>query len=131
MTLLQQHASTGSKPFLTGTLAAVSYLGSWMEQAEKSFQQAIDELEAEEGEALKDRMSLHPQWSGMVDSARVSIMGNNISYIVEDEGAVDAEYGNPQKEIVASGLLRSQARRRTEDLEKGLVGKVLEVGSRA
>lgn len=131
MTLLQQHASTGSKTLISGALAVETYYGAVAKRALDSLQETIAEVEQEESEALKDRMSLHPMWAGMVDSARVSVTQNNISYIVEDEGAVDAEYGNPQKEIVASGLLRSQARRRSEDIERGLVAKVLGKASRA
>lgn len=124
MTSLQSHASTGSSKTISGDFYLLSLLEDSISGYPDALEKALSDLLAEEKAELTDRMSAHPDWSHLSDKAEVSFEGNNVKYAVNDDVAVDLEYGNPQTSITATGLLRSTAKRRSFDLATRLMDKV-------
>lgn len=122
MTSLQPHASTDSAQTISGDFYLLSLLNDSVQAYPEALDEAILSLLEEEKRELSGRMSAHPDWGYLSDKAEVSLTEDGIKYAVNDEIAVDLEYGNPQTNIVATGLLRSVAKRRSF----GLVSRFME-----
>lgn len=120
----QLHASSGSGAVISGEFYALSLLKDIVDEYPAALEKAMIDLVEEEKGALTDRMGNHPDWGYLEDKAYVSVTTEGLEYGVADEIASDLEYGNPQKKIVASGLLRSTAKRRSFDLGKSLMDKI-------
>lgn len=126
MTLPQTHTAMGSGKALSGSFALVDIFSSLVSSMQRTADQTIDGIEEEETDNFQQVLRHHPSWKGMEQDGRVSITKDHISYIVDNEGARDAEYGNPMMDKVASGVLRSHAYGRSEELSKHLVGRLAE-----
>lgn len=120
----QLHASSGSGEIISGEFYALSLLQDIVDEYPKALNEALLELIQEETSHLVSRMDNHPDWGYVSDKAYVSLIEEGIEYGVADEIASDLEYGNPQKNVVASGLLRSTAKRRSYELGQKLAENI-------
>jgi hypothetical protein len=85
---------------------------------------AIKETLTVEKDYLRNTLSNHPDWSDKVDKASVALNAGGINYSVDHEDAQDLEYGNPMRNTVATGVLRSTAKRRSYDVSKEFMNRV-------
>jgi len=121
MTSLQPHASTVSGPIIEGDFYLLGILEDSVVGYSAAVEVALSRLIDEESKALSSRLSAHPDWNHLSDKAEVNLTSTGLEYAVHDDVAADLEYGNPQTNITATGLVRSVAKRRSFDLTKRLM----------
>lgn len=124
MTSAQMHTSTGSKSIVSGEFALLSVLETSLNNYDKALDSALEETLSVEKTHLTDTLSNHPDWADKAGNAKVSFTPEGINYSVDHEDAMDLEYGNPARNVVATGVLRSTAKRRSYDVTKELMGRV-------
>jgi hypothetical protein len=121
MTSTQLHTSTGSKPIISGDFSIISILEETVATYEEAMTQSLSSVVDEESSVLKEQLSQHPDWADKVDSANVSVKDGHMEYSVNHPDALDLEYGNPLKKVVATGTLRSIAKSREYDVNESLM----------
>ena len=121
MTSTQPHTRTGSSSVISGTPTVISVLEESLESYLDAVKEAVRSVEDEETVALRDQLSRHPDWADKSDSANVHANEGFLNYEVSHPDAMDLEYGNPMKKIVATGVLRSIAKRREYDVNQSLM----------
>jgi hypothetical protein len=131
MTSTQLHTNTGSKPIISGTLSVVHGLEDVVSNAQRYIAEAIVEAIEEEHLNLKETLERHPDWADLVDDSEVSFSDEGVNYSVNADGAMDLEYGNPQRNIIATGALRSIAKRRSYTVSRSITEKFLKLAGRA
>lgn len=124
MTSAQLHTSTNSKPIVSGEFALFSELENKINKYDKALESALEETINSEKTHLTDTLANHPDWADKSGNAKVSFTPEGINYSVDHEDALDLEYGNPMRNVVATGVLRSTAKRRSYDVTKELMGRV-------
>lgn len=121
MTSAQLHTTTGSKPIVSGNFSIISILEETVNTYEDAMSQSLSSVVNEESSILKEKLSRHPDWADKVDSANVSVKDGFMEYSVDHPDALDLEYGNPIKKVVATGALRSIAKSREYDVNDSLM----------
>jgi hypothetical protein len=124
MTSAQLHTSTGSGKIVSGELVLFSDLQNKIDKYDKAIDGALEETLNYEKTHLTDTLSNHPDWADKSGNAKVSFTPEGINYSVDHEDAMDLEYGNPARKVVATGLLRSTAKRRSYDVTNELMGRI-------
>ena len=125
MTSAQVHTTVGSKGNISETFDFILEFEKFFDTIEDRTQDAVSSTISEETQVLRDTLGNHPDWSPMKDSAEVRLEDGMLAYRVEDPRAMDIEYGNPQKKIVATGLLRSTAVSRSQDVTESIMNKII------
>ncbi len=125
MTASSTYSSTGSNAPVP---AEFGPFFAWVSQAVASLPntilQAISQVEAQEKAALEDRLNRHPDWASIAPEVNVKYGDNGLTYSVSGAKAHQLEYGNPEDSIVATGLVRSTAKRREYDVQKSMTDYV-------
>ncbi len=121
MTSAQLHTSTDSASVISGFPSVISLLKDNLLIYETALEQSLAETAVQETAILRDNLSQHPDWADKGDSAKVSVNNGFFDYSVEHPDAMDLEYGNPTKKVVATGTLRSVAKNREYDVNKSLM----------
>jgi len=116
--------TVGSKPIVSGEMALFADIQRQINNYEKALEGAIEETIGHEQKYLSNTLSNHPDWADKAGNAKVSFTPEGINYSVDHEDATDLEYGNPMRKVVATGVLRSTAKRRSYDVTKELMGRV-------
>ena len=124
MTSTQSYMSVGFKPIVSGEMALFADIERQINNYEKALEGAIEETIGHEQKYLSNTLSNHPDWADKAGNAKVSFTPEGINYSVDHEDATDLEYGNPMRKVVATGVLRSTAKRRSYDVTKELMGRV-------
>lgn len=124
MTSAQLHTSTGSGKIVSGEFSLFASLEQQIKNYDKAMNKAIEETLTVEKKHLRDTLSNHPDWSDKVDKASVALTPGGINYSVDHEDAQDLEYGNPMRNTVATGTLRSIAKRRSYEISKEFMSRV-------
>lgn len=124
MTSAQMHTSTGSGKIVSGEFSLFASLEQQIKNYDKAMNKAIEETLTVEKEHLRDTLSSHPDWADKADKSSVSLTPGGINYSVDHEDAQDLEYGNPMRNTVATGTLRSIAKRRSYDISKEFMSRV-------
>lgn len=124
MTSTQSYMSVGFKPIVSGEMALFADIERQINNYEKALEGAIEETLGHEQKYLSSTLSNHPDWADKAGNAKVSFTPEGINYSVDHEDATDLEYGNPMRKVVATGVLRSTAKRRSYDVTKELMGRV-------
>jgi len=124
MTSAQMHTSTGSGKIVSGEFSLFASLEQQIKKYDKAMDGAIKETLTVEKDYLRNTLSNHPDWSDKVDKASVALTAGGINYSVDHEDAQDLEYGNPMRNTVATGVLRSTAKRRSYDVSKEFMNRV-------
>lgn len=122
MTSAQLHTSTDSNSIIRGEFPTAWFFEDLLEAYPKAVIASVKELLANEKEHLSSTMSNHPDWSHLADEAKVGLVDGQIEYSVNNPtNEVNMlEYGDPTQQVVATGLLRSTAFKRTQDLKREL-----------
>jgi hypothetical protein len=126
MTSLQSHTSTGTKPVISGNFSLASMYEKFLGNLDEHISNTLANISKEEELSFKNRLNETPDWKHTQESARVSLTKSSIDFSVDHEDAQDLEYGNPLTKKTASGLIRSQTRRRSEEVGTGLVDRIVE-----
>lgn len=121
MASAQLHTTTGSKSIVSGNLSIFSLIEETVSSYETALEQSLSSVVDEESTVLKERLSQHPDWADKADSAKVSVSGGSLEYSVDHPDAMDLEYGNPMKQVVPTGVLRSIAKSREYDVNESLM----------
>lgn len=121
MTSAQLHTTTGSKEVISGNLSILSIIEESVDYYEDALSESLYSVIDEESSILKEQLSSHPDWSDKVDSANVSVKDGHMEYSVDHPDAMDLEYGNPMKQVIATGILRSVAKSREYDVNESLM----------
>lgn len=121
MTSAQSYTRTGSSPAVSGNLSILAILEDTADQYVDALAESLSAVVSEESEYLKSQLSRHPDWADKVDSTNVSYRNGKLEYSVSHPDAVDLEYGNPTKKVVATGTLRSVAKSREYDTKESLM----------
>lgn len=121
MTSAQSYTRKGSGSVISGTPTTISVLEESLDGYLNAVEHAVRSVEQEETTALRDQLSRHPDWADKSDSANVHANEGFLNYEVNHPDAMDLEYGNPMKKIVATGVLRSVAKRREYDVNQSLI----------
>jgi hypothetical protein len=125
MTASSTYSRNGSS---ASTPAEFSPFVSWVESAVNALPQAIVQaitaVEKEEKTFLEDRLNRHPDWAAIKPNANVRYGQEGMVYQVPGAQAHQLEYGNPEESIVATGLVRSTAKRREYDVQQSLTGHI-------
>jgi hypothetical protein len=124
MTSAQLHTNTNSKPIVSGEFALFSGLEQQIKDYDEALNRALEETLDAEKTHLTNTLSNHPDWADKSGNAKVSFTPEGVNYSVDHEDALDLEYGNPMRNVVATGVLRSTAKRRSYDVTKELMGRV-------
>ena len=123
MTASSTYSRNGSS---ASTPAEFSPFVSWVESAVSSLPQAIVQavaaVEKEEKSFLEDRLNKHPDWAAIKPVVNVNYGEGGMVYQVPGAKAHQLEYGNPEDSIVATGLVRSTAKRREYDVQQSMTG---------
>lgn len=126
MTSAQPHTSKDSKPAISGNFSLFGQLTEFTQTYGDRASKSLEAVIEDERKALKDTLSQHPDWSDLADKSDVQVNDGDLEYIVDDPYAMDLEYGNPQKNIVATGLLRATAVSRATEVTSGLSRRIME-----
>lgn len=121
MTSAQSHTRTGSRPIVSGNFSILSILEETVNSYEDAMEQSLSSVVNEESTVLKEKLSQHPDWADKAESAKVSVSGGSLDYSVDHPDAMDLEYGNPMKQVVPTGVLRSIAKSREYDVNESLM----------
>lgn len=126
MDSLQSHTYTGAKPLISGNFAIAEMYEDFTENVDKYIANTLRNITEEESETFKDRLNGHPAWSHTQDNAKVAMTLTSVEFSVEHKDAQDLEYGNPVTNRVASGLIRSHTKERSDELGFNLVDRIVE-----
>lgn len=126
MTSAQLYTSTGSDSAVSGQFFMISDLERKIDMYENALDDALEETLSVEKQFLSNTLSNHPDWADKADNANVSLTNDGFQYSVNHDDAQDLEYGNPARNVVATGVLRSTAKRRSYDLGNEFYSRVAE-----
>ena len=126
MNSLQSHTSTGAKPLISGYFSIASRYDDLVENVGEHIANTLSNIAKEESLDFKNRLNETPDWKHTQETAQVSLTADSVEFSVGHEDAQDLEYGNPMVNRVASGLIRSQAKRRSEQIGGSLASRVVE-----
>lgn len=126
MTSAQPYMSTGSGSIVSGQFSLLSDLQRKIDMYDTAVDKALEKTMSMEQQILVNTLNNHPDWADKADSASVSLTPNGIQYSVEHDDAQDLEYGNPARNVVATGVLRSTAKKRSYDLGNEFYSRVTE-----
>jgi len=126
MNSLQSHTSTGTKPIISGYFSLASYYESFLENVDAHISSTLNNISKEETLSFKNRLNETPDWKHTQETADVSISLTDVEFSVGHDDSQDLEYGNPLVNRVASGLIRSQAKRRSDEIGTSLATRVIE-----
>jgi hypothetical protein len=126
MTSLQSHTSTGTKPVISGYFSVASAYEEVVANLDAYIANTLRSISEEEELSFKNRLNETPDWKHAQENARVSLTESSIEFSVDHEDAQDLEYGNPMTKRVASGLIRSQTKRRADEIGPGLATRIIE-----
>jgi hypothetical protein len=120
MTSVQLHTTMNSKPTLSGNFAIVNLLDELISEYEDITKEALYETVDAETEHLRSNMEAHPDWAPLAENALVALTPSGLEYKVSGDTATSdlLEFGDPTKGIAATGLLRSTAFQRTQEVSK-------------
>lgn len=124
MTSAQLHTSTGSGKIVSGEFSLLASLENQIKNYDKALESALKETLDAEKSHLTNTLANHPDWADKAGNAKVSLTPDGINYSVDHDDATDLEYGNPMRKVVATGVLRSTAKRRSFDVTKELMGRI-------
>lgn len=130
MTSAQLHTSMGSAPLLSGTPVVLSEVDEMLSDIKLHIANALVELAGDEKTNLMKILNQHPDWAEFVNDVSVSVSDKGLAYLIHGDDANDLEYGNPQKDIAATGMVRGFAKRRSYELGHSLVNKIWKVAGR-
>ena len=122
MTSAQLHTPMDSKSIIHGEFPVVWFFEDLLNDYPKAVVASVKELLENEQSHLSDTMSNHPDWAHLASDAKVDLVDGHIEYGVNkpaNEISV-LEYGDPSQQVVATGLLRSTAFKRSNELRKEL-----------
>ena len=122
MTSAQLHTSTNSNSIIRGEFPTAWFFEDLLEAYPKAVVASVKELLENEQAQLSNTMSNHPAWAHLSDEAKVGLVDGHVEYSVNNptNEVSMLEYGDPTKQVVATGLLRSTAFKRTQDLKREL-----------
>lgn len=122
MTSAQLHTSTNSNSIIRGEFPTAWFFEDLLEAYPKAVVASVKELLENEQAQLSNTMSNHPDWAHLSDEAKVGLVDGHVEYSVNNptNEVSMLEYGDPTKQVVATGLLRSTAFKRTQDLKREL-----------
>lgn len=126
MNSLQSHTSTGTKPLISGYFSLASNYEGFLKDVDEHISNTLSNIAEEETLSFKNRLNETPDWKHTQETAGVSVSLTNVEFSVGHEDAQDLEYGNPMANRVASGLIRSQAKRRSDEIGISLATRVIE-----
>jgi len=126
MNSLQSHTSTGTKPIISGYFSLASNYEDFLKDVDEHISNTLSNIAEEENLSFKNRLNETPDWKHTQETADVSVSLTNVEFSVGHEDAQDLEYGNPMANRVASGLIRSQAKRRSDEIGTSLATRVIE-----
>jgi hypothetical protein len=120
MTSVQLHTTMNSKPTLSGNFAIVNLLDELISEYEDITKEALYETVDAETEHLRSNMEAHPDWAPLAENALVALTPSGLEYKVSGDTTTSdlLEFGDPTKGIAATGLLRSTAFQRTQEVSK-------------
>lgn len=121
MTSAQPYIRTGSRPIVSGNLEILSILEETAEVYEDKLLESLSTVVDNESAYLRSRLSQHPDWADKANQSEVSFRNGSFEYSVAHPDAMDLEYGNPLKKVVATGVLRSVAKGREYDVNQSLM----------
>lgn len=126
MTSTSTYTAMGSSDDKYTYFSAVDDLIDMAEVYPEALQEALLETKQAEEDNLRRAMLRHPDWMGLSDNATVDYAGGEFSYRVNDKHdlASALEYGDPTRKITATGLLRSMAKRREDDVKRELTDRI-------
>ena len=109
-----------SKPTLSGNFAIVNLLDELISEYEDITKEALYETVDAETEHLRSNMEAHPDWAPLAENALVALTPSGLEYKVSGDTTTSdlLEFGDPTKGIAATGLLRSTAFQRTQEVSK-------------
>ena len=122
MTSAQLHTSTNSNSIIRGEFPTAWFFEDLLEAYPKAVVASVKELLENEQSHLSNNMSNHPDWAHLSNEAKVAIVDGHVEYSVNNptNEVTMLEYGDPTQKVVATGLLRSTAFKRTQDLKREL-----------
>lgn len=122
MTSAQLHTSMNSNSIIRGEFPTAWFFEDLLESYPKAVVASVKELLASEQSHLANNMSNHPDWAHLSNEAKVGLVDGHVEYSVNTptNEVTMLEYGDPTKQVVATGLLRSTAFNRGQDLKKEL-----------
>jgi hypothetical protein len=122
MTSAQLHTSTNSNSIIRGEFPTAWFFEDLLKAYPKAVLASVNELLANEQAHLAKSMSNHPDWAHLSDEAKVGLVDGHVEYSVNTptNEVTMLEYGDPTKKLVATGLLRSTAFNRSQNLKKEL-----------
>lgn len=122
MTSAQLHTSTNSNSIIRGEFPTAWFFEDLLEAYPQAVIASVKELLENEQALLSDTMSNHPDWAHLSDEAKVVLVDGQVEYSINNptNEVTMLEYGDPTKKVVATGLLRSTAFKRTQDLKREL-----------
>jgi hypothetical protein len=126
MTSAQLHTSTNSNSIIRGEFPTAWFFEDLLEAYPKAVIASVKELIDNEQSHLSNTMSNHPDWAHLSDEAKVGLVDGHVEYSVNNptnEVSV-LEYGDPTQQIFATGLLRSTAFKRGQDIKKELTSLI-------
>jgi hypothetical protein len=121
MTSAQPYINKGSGTVISGLPSFVSLLEETISVYGSSLEKAVQDTIEQETTIFKEQLSKHPDWADKVDDGEVTVSEGHLNYAVNHPDALDLEYGNPIKKVVATGTLRSIAKRREYDVNQSLM----------
>jgi hypothetical protein len=126
MTSAQLHTSKDSKGIIHGEFPFIFALDTLVAKYPEAVAEAVAETLSNEQTHLSNVMSDHPDWAHLSDKAQVSISDGSLEYGVNEPSDETnmLEFGDPSKRVVATGLLRSTAFKRSQDIKKQLTEAV-------
>jgi hypothetical protein len=121
MTSTQPYVNKGSGTIISGTPSIIGLFEDTLSVYMKSLDEAIKQTEEQESTIFKEQLSSHPDWADKMDDAIVSVNEGHFNYEVNHPDAMDIEYGNPSRKVVATGFLRSTAKNREYSVNESLL----------
>jgi hypothetical protein len=107
-----------SKPTVSGEFAIVGLMDELISEYSEITQKALYETVDAETTHLRSNMENHPDWAPLAENAFVDITPDGLEYKVSGDTTTSdlLEFGDPTKGIAATGLLRSTAFQRTQEV---------------
>lgn len=111
-----------SNSIIRGEFPTAWFFEDLLEAYPKAVVASVKELLENEQSHLSNTMSNHPDWAHLSDEAKVVLVDGQVEYSINNptNEVTMLEYGDPTKQVVATGLLRSTAFKRTQDLKREL-----------